>query len=303
MQQTELLIIGGGAAGLTAGLYGARAGRRTVLIERMFAGGQIATTHRLENYPGFPQGIGGVEIGMAMMEQAERFGLEIQYDTVNGLELDGAVKTARCEGGDWQAKAVILCMGAEPRRLGVEREDELRGRGVSYCATCDGAFYQDKAVAVVGGGDTACEDALYLAALARKVYLIHRRDELRAAGILRQRVMENERIQVLWSTQVEALLGDGQLEGLALKGENKGELQADGLFIAVGTTPQAQLVQGALKLDAQGAIVTDERMRTELPGVYAAGDVRATPLRQVVTAAADGAVAATEAAKYLMERA
>lgn len=303
MQQTELLIIGGGAAGLTAGLYGARAGRRTVLIERMFAGGQIATTHRLENYPGFPQGIGGVEIGMAMMEQAERFGLEIQYDTVNGLELDGAVKTARCEGGDWQAKAVILCMGAEPRRLGVEREDELRGRGLSYCATCDGAFYQDKAVAVVGGGDTACEDALYLAALARKVYLIHRRDELRAAGILRQRVMENERIQVLWSTQVEALLGDGQLEGLALKGENKGELQADGLFIAVGTTPQAQLVQGALKLDAQGAIVTDERMRTELPGVYAAGDVRATPLRQVVTAAADGAVAATEAAKYLMERA
>ena len=303
MQQTELLIIGGGAAGLTAGLYGARAGRRTVLIERMFAGGQIATTHRLENYPGFPQGIGGVEIGMAMMEQAERFGLEIQYDTVNGLELDGAVKTARCEGGDWQAKAVILCMGAEPRRLGVEREDELRGRGVSYCATCDGAFYQDKAVAVVGGGDTACEDALYLAALARKVYLIHRRDELRAAGILRQRVMENERIQVLWSTQVEALLGDGQLEGLALKGENKGELQADGLFIAVGTTPQAQLVQGALKLDAQGAIVTDERMRTELPGVYAAGDVRATPLRLVVTAAADGAVAATEAAKYLMERA
>lgn len=303
MQQTELLIIGGGAAGLTAGLYGARAGRRTVLIERMFAGGQITTTHRLENYPGFPQGIGGVEIGMAMMEQAERFGLEIQYDTVNGLELDGAVKTARCEGGDWQAKAVILCMGAEPRRLGVEREDELRGRGVSYCATCDGAFYQDKAVAVVGGGDTACEDALYLAALARKVYLIHRRDELRAAGILRQRVMENERIQVLWSTQVEALLGDGQLEGLALKGENKGELQADGLFIAVGTTPQAQLVQGALKLDAQGAIVTDERMRTELPGVYAAGDVRATPLRQVVTAAADGAVAATEAAKYLMERA
>lgn len=303
MQQTELLIIGGGAAGLTAGLYGARAGRRTVLIERMFAGGQIATTHRLENYPGFPQGIGGVEIGMAMMEQAERFGLEIQYDTVNGLELDGAVKTARCEGGDWQAKAVILCMGAEPRRLGVEREDELRGRGVSYCATCDGAFYQDKAVAVVGGGDTACEDALYLAALARKVYLIHRRDELRAAGILRQRVMENERIQVLWNTQVEALLGDGQLEGLALKGENKGELQADGLFIAVGTTPQAQLVQGALKLDAQGAIVTDERMRTELPGVYAAGDVRATPLRQVVTAAADGAVAATEAAKYLMERA
>lgn len=303
MQQTELLIIGGGAAGLTAGLYGARAGRRTVLIERMFAGGQIATTHRLENYPGFPQGIGGVEIGMAMMEQAERFGLEIQYDTVNGLELDGAVKTARCEGGDWQAKAAILCMGAEPRRLGVEREDELRGRGVSYCATCDGAFYQDKAVAVVGGGDTACEDALYLAALARKVYLIHRRDELRAAGILRQRVMENERIQVLWSTQVEALLGDGQLEGLALKGENKGELQADGLFIAVGTTPQAQLVQGALKLDAQGAIVTDERMRTELPGVYAAGDVRATPLRQVVTAAADGAVAATEAAKYLMERA
>ncbi len=303
MKQTELLIIGGGAAGLTAGLYGARAGRQTVLIERMFAGGQIATTHRLENYPGFPQGIGGVEIGMAMMEQAERFGLQIQYDTVNCLELEGAVKTARCDGEDWQAKAVILCMGAEPRQLGVGREDELRGRGVSYCATCDGAFYQDKTVAVVGGGDTACEDALYLAALAKKVYLIHRRDELRAAGILRQRVMENDRIHMLWNTQVEALLGEERLEGLVLTGENKGELQSDGLFIAVGTLPQSQLVQGALKLDAQGAILTDDRMRTELPGVYAAGDVRATPLRQVVTAAADGAVAATEAAKYLMERA
>ncbi len=303
MKQTELLIIGGGAAGLTAGLYGARAGRQTVLIERMFAGGQIATTHRLENYPGFPQGIGGVEIGMAMMEQAERFGLQIQYDTVNCLELEGAVKTARCDGEDWQAKAVILCMGAEPRQLGVDREDELRGRGVSYCATCDGTFYQDKTVAVVGGGDTACEDALYLAALAKKVYLIHRRDELRAAGILRQRVMENDRIHMLWNTQVEALLGEERLEGLVLTGENKGELQSDGLFIAVGTLPQSKLVQGALKLDAQGAILTDDRMRTELPGVYAAGDVRATPLRQVVTAAADGAVAATEATKYLMERA
>ncbi len=303
MKQTEILIIGGGAAGLTAGLYGARAGRRTVLIERMFAGGQIATTHRLENYPGFPQGIGGVEIGMAMMEQAERFGLEIQYDTVNHLELEGAAKTAQCETETWQAPTVILCMGAEPRRLGIEREDELRGQGVSYCATCDGAFYQDKTVAVVGGGDTACEDALYLAGLAKKVYLIHRRDQLRAAGIMRQRVMENDRIQVLWNTQVAALQGEGQLEGLVLKGDHSGELAADGLFIAVGTVPQTQLVQGSLKLDEQGAILTDDHMRTGLPGVYAAGDVRVTPLRQVVTAAADGAIAATEAAKYLMEQA
>ena len=303
MQQADILIIGGGPAGLTAGLYGARGGLKTVLIEKMFAGGQISTTHLLENYPGFPQGIGGVEISMAMMEQAERFGLSIQYDTVQRMALEDEIKTVFCDGETWQAPVVILCMGAQPRLLGVEREDQLRGSGVSYCATCDGAFYKNKAVAVVGGGDTACEDAMYLAGLADKVYLIHRRDELRAAGIVRQRVLDSDKIEVLWNTQVEDLLGEHQLEGLKLKGDHAGNLEVSGVFVAVGTVPQTELVKDALKLDNQGAIVTDERMQTSIPGVYAAGDVRSTPLRQVVTAAADGAIAATEAARYLMEKA
>jgi len=302
MQQADILIIGGGPAGLTAGLYGARGGLKTVLIEKMFAGGQISTTHLLENYPGFPQGIGGVEISMAMMEQAERFGLSIQYDTVQKLELEGEVKTVVCDGETWQAPVVILCMGAQPRPLGVEREDAMRGSGVSYCATCDGAFYKGKTVAVVGGGDTACEDAMYLSALAEKVYLIHRRDELRAAGVMRQRVLENEKIEVLWNTRVEALLGEGMLEGLQLTGDHAGALPVSGVFVAVGTIPQTELVKDILPLDGQGAILTDECMRTSINGVYAAGDVRSTPLRQVVTAAADGAVAATEAARYIMER-
>lgn len=302
MQKADILIIGGGPAGMTAGLYGARGGYKTVLIEKMFAGGQIATTHLLENYPGFPQGIGGVEISMAMMEQAERFGLSVQYDTVEQLMLEGDTKTVVCTGETWQAPVVILCMGAQPRMLGVDKEESLRGCGVSYCATCDGAFYKKQRVAVVGGGDTACEDALYLAGMAEKVYLIHRRDELRASGIMRQRVMENEKIEVLWNTQVEELLGAGQLTGLKLKGDHAGELTVSGVFVAVGTLPQTELVAGQLKLDAQGAIVTDTAMRTTIPGVYAAGDVRCTPLRQVVTAAADGAIAATEAARYLMEK-
>ena len=267
MQQADILIIGGGPAGLTAGLYGARGGLKTVLIEKMFAGGQISTTHLLENYPGFPQGIGGVEISMAMMEQAERFGLSIQYDTVQRLELEGEIKTVVCDGETWQAPTVILCMGAQPRPLGVEREEAMRGSGVSYCATCDGAFYKGKAVAVVGGGDTACEDAMYLAGLADKVYLIHRRAELRAAGVVRRRVLDSDKVEVLWNTQVEALLGEGMLEGLKLKGDHSGELKVDGVFVAVGTIPQSELVQNALKLDAQGAIVTDERMQTSIPGV------------------------------------
>ena len=294
MQQTELLIIGGGAAGLTAGLYGARAGRRTVLIERMFAGGQIATTHRLENYPGFPQGIGGVEIGMAMMEQAERFGLEIQYDTVNGLELDGAVKTARCEGGDWQAKAVILCMGAEPRRLGVEREDELRGRGVSYCATCDGAIFRGRKVAVVGGGDVALEDALYLSNICEKVYLIHRRDGLRGAKMLQQKIKETENIEFLPFYEVQEICGDGKVEKVILKQNQTGEtrnLELSGIFIAIGMDPQNEAAQGLVDLDATGYIVAGEDCRTSLAGIYAAGDIRTKQLRQVVTAVADGATA------------
>lgn len=302
MNEAEVIIVGGGPAGLSAGLYACRAGHHAVLLERMFAGGQITTTHMLENYPGFPQGISGVDIGMAMMEQAQRFGLQIEYDTVTEMDLTGDVKKVTTESGAWQAPVVILCMGSQRRLLGLPREGELLGRGVAYCATCDGIFYRGKVVAVVGGGDTACEDALYLSQLASKVILIHRRYQMRATAILQRRVEETANIDILWNTRIQELIGDDKLQGLVLEGDHQGAITVDGLFIAVGTEPQTDIVKGQVALDPTGCILTDAQMCTSLPGVYAAGDVRVTPLKQVVTAAADGAVAATEATKYLMEK-
>ena len=302
MKKTDILIIGGGPAGLTAGLYGARAGLNMVILEKMFAGGQIASTHLVENYPGFPEGIGGVDIGMAMMAQAERFGVNIQYDTVDHLELAGDMKRVVTQGGQWDAPVVILAMGAQPRLLGIPREDELRGRGVSYCATCDGAFYRGKTVAVVGGGDTAVSDAIFLSMIAKKVYLIHRRDTLRATAVLQRHMLAAENIEELWNTQVEALLGEDTLTGLKLMGDHSEEIAVDGVFVAIGTTPQTELVKGQIDMDDSGAIMTNGRMQTNITGVYAAGDIRVTPLRQVVTAVADGAVAAMETAQYLLER-
>ena len=295
--ERELIIVGGGTAGLTAGLYACRAGLKTVLIESTFTGGQIATTALLENYPGFPEGIGGVEIGMAMTEQAQKFGLEIVYEQAAKLSLAGAGKTVETETHTWEAPQIILAMGAEPRKLGAERENALRGRGISYCATCDGHFYRGGTVAVVGGGDTACEEALYLARLAQKVYLIHRRDALRATKLLQKRVAETENIDILYSTTVQALLGEEKLTGAVLAGKHGGELALDGLFAAVGTVPRSALAAGQLALDENGAVITDALCRTQIPGVYAVGDLRNTPLRQVITAAADGALAATLAAQ------
>ena len=294
----DVLIVGGGPAGLTAGLYAARAGLSVVLAEQAFAGGQASTTDVLENYPGFPEGVGGPELMMNFEAQAQRFGLEEKYVTIDSLELAGDVKRAHAGGEVIEARAVILAMGAQRRKLGAPGEDMNVGRGVSYCATCDGAFYRGKRVAVVGGGDTAVEDALYLAR-ASKVTLIHRRNELRARGAMVKRLRDNENVDFLLETQVTNI-ARGE-SGLTLSLSTGGTLDVDGVFIAVGTEPISALVRDQVALDPAGYVIAGEDTKTSVPGVFAAGDLRGKPLRQVVTAAADGAVAAHMAALYLDE--
>jgi thioredoxin reductase (NADPH) len=303
MAHYDCLIIGGGPAGLTAGLYACRAGFKTALIEGMFPGGQIITTHMLENYPGFPDGVSGQDFGVLLEKQATRFGLEILYDQAEHAELEGPIKTIKTAGGEHTARCVILCMGGEPRRLGLPREDELRGRGVSYCATCDGAFFRDKVVAVVGGGDTACEEGAYLARMAKKVYLIHRRSELRASAVVAQRVKTDDHVEILWDAVVDSIAGETEVTGIGVKNNKTGailDVPLNGLFVAIGVIPRSDLVKGVVDMTEDGHIKTDWSMRTNIAGVFAAGDVRDTVLRQVVTAAADGAVAADAASQYLM---
>lgn len=303
MSHYDCLIIGGGPAGLTAGLYACRSGLKTAMIEGMFPGGQITTTHSLENYPGFPDGVGGADFGALLEKQATRFGLEVLYEQAEAADITGDVKTIRTSGGEHTARSVILCMGAEPRKLGLAREDALRGRGVSYCATCDGAFFRGRTVAVVGGGDTACEDAAYLTRMAERVYLIHRRDELRASAVVAQRVKSDTHADIIWDSIVESILGENEVTGITLKNVKTGEtgnVALNGLFIAIGVIPRSDIVKGVVELTEEGRIITDRNMRTNVPGVFAAGDVRDTVLRQVVTAAADGAIAADSASQYLM---
>ncbi len=300
----DIAIIGGGPAGLAAGLYAARGGAETVLFEEIFVGGQAANTVQIDNYPGFAEGIPGAELGARIEQQALRFGLKTQYGPVEKLELDGPVKRVFTSRDCQEARAVILCMGATPRKLGVPRESELEGKGVSYCATCDGAFFRNREVAVVGGGDTALADALYLARFASKVLLIHRRDKLRGSAALQKAVFAEPKIELCWNQTVTALHGDDVLSGLTLRHTQTAEETARGaaaLFVAVGVDPRTALVAGKLPLSAGGQIITDPRMRTAINGVFAAGDVRETPLRQVVTAVADGAIAATQALELLSE--
>lgn len=304
MIQTDILIVGGGPAGLTAGIYASRAGMRSIVLESGFAGGQASTTDRIENYPGFPEGVGGMELMMAFEQQYSRLGGgEVRYDGVQSLNLEE--KTAVTAAGEViSARAVILCMGAEPRKLGVPGEVELTGQGVSYCATCDGMFFRGKTVAVVGGGDTAVEDAAYLKRLAT-VKVIHRRDELRAASRAGEALMADPDVEKLLSYTVEKIeKQDGRLLLTLkdLKNAQQRTLAVDGLFVAVGTQPRTELVRGQLALDGAGYVVAGEDTRTEIPGVFAAGDLRARPLKQVITAAADGAVAATMAIRYVLER-
>lgn len=295
----DLIILGAGPAGLTAGIYAARGGLNAVIVESKAVGGQAALTAEIENYPGFAS-VSGYELVSLMQAQCEALGVSFVFDAPVALALEGDVKRVdTAYSGTLEARAVILAMGALPRTLGIERESELMGGGVSYCATCDGAFFRGKPVAVVGGGNTAVEDALYLEKFASEVYLIHRRDALRADAILADRV-KNSGVRIVWDSVVTALEGDKKLQSVTLKNVKSGDtssLAVNGLFVAVGQKPATEGLTG-VELDG-GYIVTDSEMRTSLPGVFAAGDVRKKTLRQVVTAAADGAVAAESAIKFL----
>jgi thioredoxin reductase (NADPH) len=298
----ELIIIGGGPAGLTAGLYAARARLKTVLIERLSPGGQVLTTDIVENYPGFPGGISGFELIDRMRQQAEDFGLEIRSQEVVKLDLGDDKKIVVTEKESLETKALIITSGAIPQKLGVEGEGSFTGKGVSYCATCDGPFYRDMDVAVVGGGDTALEEAVFLTRFANKIYLIHRRDELRATKLLQERATAQEKISFVWDTVVSGITGDNGVKGVDLKNVKTGEesqLAVEGIFIFIGYSPNNQLVKGLLELDSNGFVQTDINMETSVPGVFAAGDIRSKLLRQVSTAVGEGATAAVAAEKYL----
>ncbi len=298
----DMIIIGGGPAGYTAALYAARAGLDAVLIEKMAAGGQMALTGEIDNYPGFEEGVDGFTLGMKMQQSAERFGAKTEYAEVLEVDFSSADKKISTTSGDFFAKTVVIATGANPRVLGIEKENELMGRGVHYCAHCDGRFYKDKTVAVVGGGNSAAADALYLSRLAKKVYLIHRRDTLRATKIYHNPLMEAQNIEFLWNNTVEGLVADGSLTELKIKNVKTDEISSvlcNGLFVSIGREPVTEFLKGKLTLDKNGYIVADESTKTAIDGVYAVGDVRTKALRQIVTAVADGAVAVHHAEEYL----
>jgi thioredoxin reductase (NADPH) len=301
----DLIIAGGGPAGLTAGLYAARAKLKTLLIEKMAPGGQAATTFLIENYPGFPEGIPGPDLAQAMENQAKRFGLEVTFGEVKGLTSQEPYWEMAYEDKTITAKGVIIASGVEPRKLGIPGEEALRGRGVSYCATCDGPFFQNQEIGVVGGGDSAVEEALYLTRFASRVYLIHRRNALRAEKIIQERAFQNPKIEILWDTVVTRVIGESGVEGLELKNVKTQEartLKVGGVFFYVGWLSNTDFVKNILKLDDQGYVVTDENMATSAPGIFAAGDVRRKLLRQVVTAVGDGALAAFAVERYIESR-
>ena len=291
----DMIIVGGGPGGYTAALYAARAGLDVMLIERLSAGGQMNLTGQIDNYPGFPEGVDGFQLSYNMQQQAERFGAKTKYAEVLKLELEGEEKTVVTNEGEYLAKSVVISTGANPRPLGVAREQEMIGRGVGYCAHCDGGFYRGKTVAVVGGGNSAAAEALYLSRIAKEVILIHRRDSLRATQIYHKPLMETPNIRFAWNSEVAELLGEDLLEGVKLRNlENGGEevLEVQGLFVSIGRKPATDLVKDQLTLDDAGYIMAGENTKTNLPGVYAVGDVRTKELRQIVTAVADGAMAA-----------
>ncbi|NLM45679.1 MAG: thioredoxin-disulfide reductase [Firmicutes bacterium] len=300
----DLLIIGGGPAGLTAAVYASRSRMSVLVIESMLSGGQIATTEMLDNYPGFPDGIGGMDFGQLLEAHARKFGAEMVLATATGASLQGEIKTVETTEGTFRGRTVLLATGARSRPLGAPGEEELKGKGVSYCATCDGFFYTDRVVAVVGGGDSALEEGMYLTKFAKKVYIIHRRYQLRAIDYLQEKAKANPKIELLLDTVVESINGRDHVESVTLfhKGENKTwELPVDGVFMYVGLVPNTEFLKNSVALDEKGYILTNENMETSVSGVYAAGDVRQKALRQVVTAVADGAVAAVMAGRYLDE--
>ena len=301
----DMIIIGGGPAGYTAALYGARAGLSTLVMEKMVVGGQMALTDKIDNYPGFEDGIEGLSLGEKMKNEAERSGARTVFATVLSADLKSDPKVIKTSDDIFYGRTVVIATGAEPRELGVAMEKELVGRGVSYCATCDGMFFKGKTVVVVGGGNTAAADILLLSRVASKVFVVHRRDTLRASKIYHETLMKAENVEFCWDSQVTGILSDDKVTGVRIKNINTGDernLSCDGIFVAIGRKPASELAAGQLDLDERGYIIADESTKTNIPGVFAAGDVRTKVLRQVITAASDGAMAARYAEEYLAGR-
>lgn len=298
----DILIIGGGPAGYTAALYGARSGLSVGVLEKLSPGGQMATTSEVDNYPGFPEGVDGFDLGEKMQQGAERFGAETIFAEVHGADLAATPKKIQTSEGEFQAKTVIVATGAYPRELGLPNEGALRGRGVAYCATCDGMMYKDKVVVVSGGGNTAVEDAIYLSKICAKVYLVHRRDALRATPVYLEALRKGG-VEILWNTKIVEFLQDKRLTGVKLENVQDGSscnLACDGVFVAIGRVPDSKILEGQVDMDKSGYIIAGEDTKTNVPGVFAAGDVRTKAVRQIVTAAADGASAAHSAEEFLL---
>ena len=298
----DMIIIGGGPAGYTAALYASRAGLDVLTIERMAPGGQMALTDVIDNYPGFEEGIDGFTLGMKMQQGAERFGAKTEYAEVNSVDFSDKLKKLSTSNGELFAKTVVIATGANPKELGLKEEWDLVGKGVHYCAHCDGRFYKNKTVAVVGGGNSAVEDALYLSRIAKKVYLIHRRDTLKATKIYQEPLMNAENVEFLWNSEISQIVSNEKVIGVKTKDIKTNEeryTDCDGVFISIGRKPATEFLSGSVALDGSGYVIADESTKTDIDGVYAIGDVRTKPLRQVVTAVSDGAVAVNFAEEYL----
>ncbi|MDY0360618.1 MAG: thioredoxin-disulfide reductase [Desulforegulaceae bacterium] len=298
----DVVIIGGGPAGLTAGIYAKRAGLSALLIEKHTPGGQIMITDWIENYPGFPEGLAGYDLTMKMEQQAKNFGLEIIQGDVKSLETDSKIKKINLSDKSVNSKTVIIASGCSPKKLGIPGENTLYGKGVSTCATCDAMFFRNKDVIAIGGGDTAVQETLFLTKFARKVYLVHRRDKLRATKILQDRILSNEKVEMVWDSTATEILGSKSVEAVSVKNVKTGEIkkiEAEGCFIWVGTLPNTEFLNAQIKVDESGFIITNNRMETSAKGIFAAGDVRNTPLRQVSTAVGDAAIAAFCADQYI----
>lgn len=300
----DVIIIGGGAAGLAASIYSVRAMLKTLVIERQAIGGQILYTGEIENYPGFPAPIGGPDLAVLFEQQATRFGVEFEYDTITRLELDGPVKKVIGEEGEYTSKTVIITSGGEHNKLEVPGEEEFSGRGVSYCATCDGNFFRDQDVTIVGGGDAAMDEGLYLTRMTNSVTVVHRREELRASKILQQRAFDNPKMDFVWNSAIKEIKGDGDVKSIVLENLKTGEVterDTSGVFVYIGFHPINEFMIGAVDLDAGGHVVTDIQMNTSVPGVFAAGDVRTFSERQLANAVGDGVAAALSAYRYITE--
>lgn len=302
----DMIVIGGGPGGYTAALYAARAGLDVVVLEKLSAGGQMALTHQIDNYPGFEEGIDGFTLAEKMQRQAERFGAKSEYAEVTGVDLAASPKRIETSEGVFYGRTVVLATGAGPRMLGVAKEAELTGRGVAYCAACDGMFYRGKVVVVVGGGNSAAADALLLSRIAKKVILVHRRDTLRATKVYHEPLMKAENVEFMWNSVVSELLHGDKVTGVRLENVTTGEesvIECDGVFVSVGRKPATGFLMGQVALDENGYVIAGETTQTNIPGVYAIGDMRTKQLRQVVTAVADGAVAVHMAEEYLAKQA